>query len=162
MPTDIESLPYRKGVGVMLFNRDGLVFVAERLNMPGSWQMPQGGIDEDEDARAAAFRELEEEIGTAKAELIGESRTWLTYDLPPELLGKNVWGGRYRGQKQKWFAMRFTGADADIDLEAHSHPEFARWQWAPFDQLVDLIVAFKRDLYRQIVAEFADLAKRAP
>lgn len=151
---------YRLGVGVMLLNKDGRVFVAKRIDMPGdAWQMPQGGIDEGEDPRKAAFRELEEEIGTAKAKIIAESRDWLTYDLPPELVGKIVWGGRYRGQKQKWFAMRFTGRDSDIDLTAHKHPEFSEWRWAPADTLVDLIVPFKRDLYRQVVAEFGHLAK---
>lgn len=151
---------YRLGVGVMLLNTDGLVFVAKRIDMPvDAWQMPQGGIDQGEDPRAAAFRELEEETGTAKAEIIAESREWLTYDLPPELLGRIVWGGRYRGQKQKWFAMRFLGADGEIDLEAHAHPEFSEWHWAPVDTLVEMIVPFKRDLYRQVVAEFAHLAK---
>jgi putative (di)nucleoside polyphosphate hydrolase len=152
---------YRLGVGVMLLDKDGRVFAAKRIDTPGdAWQMPQGGIDKGEDPREAAYRELEEEIGTAKAKIIAESRDWLTYDLPPELLGQKVWGGRYRGQKQKWFAMRFTGEDSDIDLAAHKHPEFSEWRWAPMDSLVPLIVPFKRDLYRQVVAEFGHLAKR--
>ena len=161
LPPDIAARPYRLGVGVMLLNTDGLVFVAKRIDMPlNAWQMPQGGIDDGEDPRKAAFRELEEEIGTARAEIIAESHDWLTYDLPPELLGQIVWGGRYRGQKQKWFAMRFTGRDTDIDLEAHKHPEFSDWRWAPVDTLVETIVPFKRDLYRQLVAEFGHLARR--
>ena len=154
-----ESSSYRLGVGVMLLNRAGHVFVAERIDYPGAWQMPQGGIDAGEDPRQAAFRELEEEIGTAQAEIIAESRDWLTYDLPPEILGQVVWGGRYRGQKQKWFAMRFLGEDRDIDIAKHTHPEFSAWRWAPVDTLVDAIVPFKRDLYRQIVVELGHLAK---
>ena len=150
---------YRRGVGIMLINRQGRVFVAQRIDLPGAWQMPQGGIDGDEKPRKAAFRELKEEIGTDKAEIIGKTQRWLTYDLPPELLGRIVWGGRYRGQKQKWFAMRFTGKDSDIDLEAHGHPEFSAWKWAPVGSLVRLIVPFKRDLYREVVAELGHLAR---
>jgi len=151
---------YRRGVGIMLINRNGRVFVAQRIDLPGAWQMPQGGIDGDEKPRKAAFRELKEEIGTDKAEIIGKTDGWLTYDLPPELLGRIVWGGRYRGQKQKWFAMRFTGKDSDIDLEAHGHPEFSTWKWAPVRSLVRLIVPFKRELYRQVVAELGHLARK--
>jgi putative (di)nucleoside polyphosphate hydrolase len=160
-PDDIAARPYRLGVGVMLLNRDGLVFVAQRIDYPGAWQMPQGGIDDGEDPRTAALRELEEETGTNKAEIIGESREWLTYDLPPALLDRIVWGGRYRGQKQKWFAMRFTGEDSDIDIAAHEHPEFSAWQWAPVGSLVERIVPFKREIYRQVVAELGPLAKKA-
>ena len=151
---------YRRGVGIMLINRQGRVFVAQRIDLPGAWQMPQGGIDKDERPRKAAFRELKEETGTDKAEIIGKTEGWLTYDLPPELLGRIVWGGRYRGQKQKWFAMRFTGRDSDIDLEAHGHPEFSTWKWAPVSSLVKLIVPFKRALYRQVVAELGHLARK--
>jgi putative (di)nucleoside polyphosphate hydrolase len=150
--------PYRLGVGVMLINRAGRVFVAERIDTPGAWQMPQGGIDAGEDPRATALRELKEEIGTDKAELIGETRNWLTYDLPPELAGEKIWGGRYRGQKQKWFAMRFLGTDCDIDLAAHGHPEFRAYRWVPADALVGAIVPFKRDLYQQIVTELGRFA----
>jgi putative (di)nucleoside polyphosphate hydrolase len=153
-----SDLPYRPGVGIMLVNTDGLVFVARRIDMPSdAWQMPQGGIDEGEDPRAAALRELEEETGTAKAEIVAESRDWLSYDLPPDLRGK-LWKGRYRGQRQKWFLMRFTGADSDIDI-ATRHPEFSHWKWAPIDDLVGLIVPFKRGLYQAVVEEFRPLVE---
>ena len=154
-----ESLPYRSGVGLVLFNPQGLVWVGRRLDQKGeAWQMPQGGIDEGETPEQAALRELEEEIGTARAEIVGETAGWLTYDLPPELVGV-AWKGRYRGQKQKWFALRFTGSDADISIETE-HPEFAEWRWLEFDRLMEVIVPFKRDLYAQVTAEFADLARR--
>jgi putative (di)nucleoside polyphosphate hydrolase len=145
---------YRSAVGIMLLNQAGQVFVARRIDMPtmAAWQMPQGGIDPGETPRQAALRELREEIGTDKAEILGESRVWLKYDLPAEL-ARGVWGGRYRGQRQKWFAMRFTGDDADIDL-ATDHPEFDVWKWIPPEQLPEVIVPFKRQLYVNILAEF--------
>jgi putative (di)nucleoside polyphosphate hydrolase len=159
MTADPNSLPYRSGVGLVLFNAEGLVWAGRRLDQKGdAWQMPQGGIDDGETPEQAALRELEEEIGTGAAEIIGQSRDWLTYELPPELVGV-AWKGRYRGQKQKWFALRFTGRDADINIETE-HPEFAEWRWVPFDRLVELIVPFKRELYLQVTAEFAELAKR--
>jgi putative (di)nucleoside polyphosphate hydrolase len=147
---------YRPAVGVMLLNRQGWVFVAHRIDMPTmpAWQMPQGGIDPGETPRQAALRELKEEIGTDKAEILGESRRWLKYDLPVELAGK-VWGGRYRGQRQKWFVMRFTGNDGDIDL-ATEHPEFDAWKWVLPTRLPELIVPFKRQLYIDLLAEFRE------
>lgn len=158
MSVDPTTLPYRPCVGVTLFNQQGLVFVARRIDTEmEAWQMPQGGIDEGEEPRVTALRELEEEIGTNKAEIIGESRTWLTYDLPPELVGK-VWKGRYRGQTQKWFAMRFLGDDRDINLET-AHPEFCAWKWERLERLPNLIVPFKRKIYQDIVSEFAHLAQ---
>ena len=158
MSVDPTTLPYRPCVGVTLFNREGLVFVARRIDTEmEAWQMPQGGIDEGEEPRITALRELEEEIGTNKAEIIGESQGWLTYDLPPELVGK-VWKGRYRGQTQKWFAMRFLGEDSDINLET-AHPEFCAWKWERLERLPNLIVPFKRKIYQDIVSEFAHLAK---
>ncbi|HEY4548225.1 MAG TPA: RNA pyrophosphohydrolase [Pedomonas sp.] len=161
MSVDPTTLPYRPCVGVTLFNRDGLVFVARRIDTEmEAWQMPQGGIDEGEDPAVTALRELEEEIGTNKAEIIAESSGWLTYDLPPELVGK-VWKGRYRGQTQKWFAMRFLGEDNDINLET-AHPEFCAWRWERLERLPNLIVPFKRKLYQDIVSEFAHLAKPQP
>ncbi len=153
---DSEALPYRPCVGVMLLNRQGLVFVGQRIDQTvEAWQMPQGGIDEGETPRQAAIRELVEETGIGQAEFLAESRDWLNYDLPAELVGK-VWRGRYRGQRQKWFAMRFTGRDRDINLQT-AHPEFQLWQWLPMDQLCDSIVPFKRDVYARVVAEFRHL-----
>lgn len=152
------ALPYRPGVGIFLLNAAGEVFVAQRIDTrQEAWQMPQGGIDDGETPRQAALREMAEEIGTNKAEILAESRHWLSYDLPPELVSK-VWRGRYRGQKQKWFALRFLGEDSDIDL-ATPDPEFLSWRWLPADRLPDLIVPFKRTLYRDVLAEFADLLR---
>ncbi len=149
-----EKPGYRAAVGVMLLNHAGKVFVGRRIDMPmmPAWQMPQGGIDPGETPLQAALRELKEEIGTDKAELLGESRGWLKYDLPAEI-ARGMWGGRYRGQRQKWFAMRFTGDDADIDL-ATECPEFDAWTWIRPEQLPEMIVPFKRHLYIDILAEF--------
>ena len=151
-----DTLLYRPAVGIMLLNRRGEVFVGHRIDMPTmpAWQMPQGGIDPGETPRQAAFRELEEEIGTDKAEILGKSRVWLTYDLPEELAG-GIWGGRYRGQRQKWFVMRFTGSESDIDL-ATEHPEFDAWQWVAPERLPELIVPFKRQLYMDVLSEFRE------
>jgi len=154
-----EPTEYRLGVGVLLLNDDNQVFVGRRMDQEiEAWQMPQGGIDADEFPSEAAFRELQEETGVGKAAIIAESEGWFIYDLPPELRGK-AWKGRYRGQKQKWFAMRFLGQDSDIDLHTH-HPEFDAWQWIEPVRLLELIVPFKRDLYREIIAEFAFLWER--
>ena len=142
----------------MLLGPDGRVWVGNRIDTPGAhWQMPQGGIDAGESPRDAALRELHEEIGTDKAEIIAEYPEWLNYDLPPEL-SRRIWGGRYRGQRQRWFALRFTGKDSDIHLSRH-HPEFEDWRWEDIDRLPDLVVGFKRDIYRQVVAAFRHLAR---
>ena len=159
MPSSkIEELPYRRGVGILLFNRRGEVFVAQRYDTKAeAWQMPQGGVDEGETPLAAAFRELEEEIGTANAELLAETHAWISYDLPAKLVPK-VWKGRYRGQRQKWFAMRFLGRDADINLDTE-HPEFKRWRWSPIEELPAMIVPFKRPLYEELLRYFGPLAE---
>ncbi len=149
--------PYREGVGIALFNRDGHVFVGRRTDTEeAAWQMPQGGIDEGETPAEAALRELGEEVGTTRAEIIRASRGWLEYDLPPDLADK-VWHGRYRGQRQMWFALRFLGDDKDIDLDTHE-AEFADWRWVPLGLTPSLIVPFKRPLYELVVAEFEGLA----
>ncbi len=156
---EIERLPYRPCVGLMLLNDRGQVFVAQRVDVRGAaWQMPQGGIDPGESPREAALRELKEEIGTDAAEILAESRHWHAYDLPPHLIPR-VWGGKYRGQRQRWFALRFLGSDSDIDLEAH-HPEFHTWCWADFERLPELIVPFKRDVYAKVMAEFRPVVSR--
>jgi putative (di)nucleoside polyphosphate hydrolase len=152
-----EDLPYRPCVGVMLFNADGLVFVGRRIDQTvEGWQMPQGGIDEGETPAQAAMRELKEEIGTNKAILLREHPEWLAYDLPAHLLGVAL-HGRYRGQRQKWLAMRFSGTDADINI-ATDEPEFGQWKWLALEALPRLIVPFKRDTYAKVIAAFRDLA----
>jgi len=147
---------YRAGVGVMLLDRGNRVFVGRRIDTAGdNWQMPQGGIDKGESPRHAALRELKEEAGVDKAEILAESARWLTYDVPREIAGR-LWRGRYRGQMQKWFAMRFTGEDRDIDLHTH-HPEFDAWKWVAPAELPRLIVPFKRQLYLDVLKEFEGL-----
>ena len=151
--------PYRRGVGAVLFNTAGKVFVGRRIDTPGgAWQLPQGGIAKGESPRQAVLRELVEEIGTGKAEIVATCRRWLRYDLPEELAAQ-VWGGRYRGQEQMWFALLFTGGDDDIALDASREPEFADWKWVDLESLPEIIVPFKRTLYRDLVAEFRPLAK---
>lgn len=152
-----KHLPYRSGVGVILINSEGLVFVGKRIDtVAKAWQMPQGGIDEDETPQQAALRELKEETGTDKAEISAESRDWYYYDLPDELI-PTVWGGKFRGQKQKWFSAKFTGTDNDINLNT-AHPEFCQWQWVKPAELPSLIVPFKRELYTKLVNEFCGVA----
>lgn len=152
----MTDLPYRPCAGVMLLNRDGQVFVGQRLDSTlEAWQMPQGGIDPGEAPRDTAIRELGEETGIAPEhlELIAEAPAELTYDLPEEIIGK-VWGGRYRGQKQRWFLFRFTGRDTDVNI-ATFHPEFRAWRWADPADLPSIIVPFKRRLYEEVLAAFS-------
>ena len=160
MTVDLAALPYRPCVGVMLVNAEGKVFVGQRIDAKEGdrWQMPQGGIDEGEDLHAAAFRELAEETGVGEglATILATTNEELLYDLPDELLGK-LWGGRYRGQRQIWVLMRFTGNDDDIDLEGHDPPEFLAWKWVEPDALPELIVPFKRRVYRAVLDEFREL-----
>jgi putative (di)nucleoside polyphosphate hydrolase len=159
----MSLLPYRPNVGAVLFNRHGRVLVARRTDLPnkeapgGAWQMPQGGIDEGEDPRTAVLRELGEEIGTDRAEIIGEHDDWLIYDLPSELVGIAL-RGKYRGQRQRWFALRFLGEDSDIRLDLDPHPEFDAWKWVALDELPALAVPFKREIYRVLVRSFARFA----
>jgi putative (di)nucleoside polyphosphate hydrolase len=153
-----QKLPYRTGVGIMLIGGGGLVFVAKRIDMTSeAWQMPQGGVDEGETPIQAAKRELMEETGTDKAELLAESRGWYSYDLPDALVPK-IWGGRYRGQRQKWFAMRFTGDDRDINIRT-AEPEFSECKWVKPETLPDIIVPFKRKLYGDLLEEFSTYVK---
>ena len=147
---------YRNGVGIMLLNQLGEVFVARRIDVAGeAWQMPQGGIERDEEPREAALRELKEEIGTNKVEIVNETNTWLKYDLPKEIK-KRVWSGRWRGQRQKWFVMRFIGIDSDINL-ATEQPEFDAWKWVPVTDLPKLAISFKRQVYIDLLEEFQGL-----
>lgn len=151
-----NKLPYRACVGVALFNKDGKVFVGERIDTPDAWQMPQGGIDADEDIIAAALRELKEEIGTDKASLIKIHEEKIRYDLPDHLKDK-LWGGQYAGQEQTWVAMRFEGQDSDIKLDDDERPEFSQWQWLEIDKTLELIVPFKRESYLKIIEAFKDI-----
>lgn len=153
----MSSLSYRPCVGLTLFNSEGKVFVGERIDSPGAWQMPQGGIDPGEDTETAAFRELWEEVGTKNAEIIEISQELLRYEFPPDLPNKYL-RENFRGQEQVWVALRFNGNDADIDLNAHDPAEFKSWQWVDLERIVDLIVPFKRDLYAQVIKKFSKYA----
>ncbi len=150
-----SNKPYRPCVGVMLINDSGRIFVASRIDTPGAWQMPQGGIDAGETPRDAALRELKEETGTDKATILAEASDWYRYDLPPDLAAR-TWNGRFRGQAQKWFAFRFDGTDEDIDLAAHEQ-EFDGWRWATPAEVLNGIVPFKKPVYEAVLEEFAAL-----
>lgn len=163
-----ESLPYRPCAGIMVINRSGLVFIGRRSNGPEHvddghvWQMPQGGIDDNEDPYKAALRELYEETSIRSVEKLGEVGDWLTYDIPRDIVGQ-AWKGKYRGQKQKWYALRFTGNDSEIDIEnlPHGHePEFTAWRWERIENLPALIIPFKRKIYERVVSEFSTFTRR--
>lgn len=156
MTDDLYHPLYRPCVGICLFNNDGKVFVGERIDTPGAWQMPQGGIDEGEDLQPAAFRELKEEIGTDKADILEILDEKILYDIPATVLERlhKIWDTPYTGQEQTWIAMRFTGEDSDINLEAWDHPEFSQWQWVDLDKTLDLIVPFKRKTYEILIEKF--------
>ena len=152
-----HSALYRPNVGLMLIAADRRVFAGQRTNQPDAWQMPQGGVDDGETPVEAACRELMEEVGTTKALLLRESATWVAYDVPKDRRPAR-WKGRWRGQAQKWFALAFTGTDADIDIHAHDK-EFEAWQWMTAAEMLDRIVPFKRPTYDAVVEEFRDLVK---
>jgi putative (di)nucleoside polyphosphate hydrolase len=162
-----ESLPYRPCAGIMVLNRNGLVFIGRRSSGPEHidathvWQMPQGGIDDNEDPYQAALRELYEETNIRSVQKLGEIADWLAYDIPHEIIGE-AWGGKYCGQKQKWYALRFTGEDSEIDIAnpAGAHdPEFIDWRWVEMNELPDLVVPFKREIYERVIAEFESFAR---
>jgi putative (di)nucleoside polyphosphate hydrolase len=164
-----EDLPYRPCVGMTVINRDGLVFIGRRVDGPEHvdqihvWQMPQGGLDPGEDTLGCALRELYEETNIRSVEPLAAIDDWLTYDIPPDIVGR-AWQGRYRGQTQKWFALRFTGPDGEIDVAQPGggghKPEFVEWRWEPMKNLPDLVVPFKRKIYERVVADFAKFAVR--
>lgn len=161
------SLPYRPNVGIALFNAQGLVFAGRshsagpEIVLPGfEWQMPQGGIDPGEQPIEAAYRELREETNVSSVSLLAEAPDWLSYDLPREI-GREAWRGKYRGQSQKWFAFRFDGDESEIDIQSPGghKPEFDAWRWVPLAETPELIIPFKRDVYREVARLFAGVAR---
>lgn len=158
--TDLSA--YRPNVGVVLFDREGRVWLGRRAGTSGphNWQFPQGGVDEGEDLMEAALRELAEETGVRTVTLLGRTEDWLTYDFPPEHSGSKIAKG-WKGQRQVWFALRFEGDDAEIDLYAHGHPEFDAWRWGELSEAPDLVVPFKRPTYEEVVAAFQVFARRS-
>ena len=149
MKKDLYNLPLRSGVGIVVLNKENKVFVARRIDNPKNfWQMPQGGVDEGEDFLKAAYRELEEETSIKNVELVKELDGTITYELPDRLLGL-IWKGKYRGQKQKWFLMRFVGSDSEINIKT-KHPEFLEWKWVELDKITDLVVDFKLHVYKEV------------
>ena len=164
---DYDSLPYRPCAGLTVINRDGLVFIGRRSSGPEHidethvWQMPQGGIDEGEDPYKAALRELHEETNIRSVEKLGEVKDWIAYDIPRDIVGA-AWKGKYRGQRQKWYALRFTGDDSEIDIKnpgGGHEPEFVAWRWEKIERLPELVVPFKRQIYEQVVKEFAKFTR---
>jgi len=156
---NVSDLPFRQGVGMMILDKNNRVFVGKRLDSKSNgWQMPQGGIDLGETPSSAALREMEEEVGSGKGEIIAESKKWYSYRVPDFLIPR-LWGGKYCGQRQKWFLIRFKGDDSDININTE-YPEFDQWKWIEFDQLLADIIPFKLKLYEQVVDEFESLLKK--
>ena len=154
MKNDIKNLPLRNGVGIVLLNKYNKVFVAKRIdNQKNFWQMPQGGVDNGEEYLNAAYRELEEETGTKSAKILFEHKSWFEYELPNELIGKVISG--FKGQRQKWFLMKFTGNDSEFNLNKHT-PEFDEWMWRDLSTMPNLVVDFKKKLYEELVKEFTE------
>lgn len=152
----VKKLPYRPGVGLMIINDNFEVFVGKRIDSKTeSWQMPQGGVDEGESTQEAVLREMQEEIGTNLATIIAETKQWYHYDLPYHLIGK-LWDGRFRGQRQKWFLLKYLGKDNDININNHN-PEFNEWKWVKMEELPQIIVPFKKNLYISVIEEFRDV-----
>jgi len=151
---DLKNLPYRHGVGMMVFNDKKQIFVGKRIDNQEAWQMPQGGVDKGEHVEVAAKRELYEETGIQSIRIIKKSDKEYIYDLPDHLLGK-IWKGKYKGQKQTWYLMKFLGPDSEININ-QKHPEFNEWKWVSIDELPNLIVNFKKDLYQAVIAEFTN------
>lgn len=153
-----QKSEYRPCVGIMLFNKQGHIFVGKRFNSSSYWQMPQGGIDDDEELEQAALRELLEEIGTDKAEIVAKNKRWIYYNLPKEFI-PTCWNGKYSGQKQRWFLMKFHGKDKDININYTDHPEFKEWRWQSVDSLVDSVISFKKEIYKTVIEEFSSIIK---
>lgn len=152
-----NRLPYRPGVGLMIVNKDLKVFVGKRIDSRNeSWQMPQGGIDPGEPFYDAVKREMFEEIGTNNGDILAETKEWYKYDIPMYLVPK-LWDGKYRGQQQKWFLIEYKGTDEDINLSVNDHPEFMEWKWSKMEELSEIVVPFKKDLYINVIAEFIDI-----
>jgi putative (di)nucleoside polyphosphate hydrolase len=149
---DLEDVAYRPAVGMMVLNRDNKIFMGQRLDhISSAWQMPQGGISSNETMDQAMFRELQEEIGTRDVDIIFKSKRWYRYDLPPELADR-LWDGKFKGQRQIWYALRFRGKDEDINIHTQ-HPEFREWKWVAQEEVLDLIVPFKKELYRLVLSD---------
>lgn len=154
-----SHLPFRPGVGMVIIDKNNRVFVGKRIDSKANgWQMPQGGIDLGETPSSAALREMEEEIGSSKGVIIAETKNWYSYRVPDAVIPR-LWGGKYCGQRQKWFLIRFTGEDSDINIHTEN-PEFDRWQWVDFDKLLEDIIPFKLSLYQQVVDEFKPILRK--